>query len=162
MFEGDVGQAVLAYDYYHRFSGGSVSEAESHFSSAIRGYNRAEVDARVSALSQHISTLQTHLDSLQSAYQQSVSSSEEQQSLIGDLQEQVAELGASGYSGLGLRVEKSLKLAEDHAQNLMAQADLDAERLRRTTEAETTRLLTQAQARADELLSSATQQSETM
>ena len=139
-----------------------MNEVSGQFSSALRGYNRAEVDARVGALAQQVDALQAHLASLQTAYQRSTSDSEEQRALIADLQAQIAELGATGYTGLGLRVEKSLKVAEDHAQNLMAQADIDAERLRRSTEAETKRLLDQAQARADELVTSATEQAETL
>ena len=105
--------------------------------------------------------MQSHLESLQAAHQQEAENGRQQQTLITDLQDQVAELGATGYSsGLGLRVEKSLQVAEDHAERLMAQADLDAERLRRSTETETQRLLVQAQARADELVVSATEQAE--
>ena len=111
-----------------------MSEPAQQFSPAFRGYNRDEVDERVGALTGHIATLQSHLESLQQAHRQASHAGDEQRQLIADLQEQVAELGASGYSGLGLRVEKSLQVAEDHAQRLMAQADLDAEKLRRSSE----------------------------
>ncbi len=132
----------------------------SNFAIAVRGYNKAQVDERVTELQQQLQQANEHLSALQQAYKDSSREADSQRQLITELQEQLETLGATGYTGLGLRVEKSLQMAEDIAQRLITQAEVDADKLRGQTEAETSRLLRSAQEQADHLIRTATEQAD--
>src|SRR5690625_7231868 len=98
-----------------------MATSQPNFPVSFRGYDRDQVDTHLRSLTQHLGTLENHVASLQSAFQTAQQEAEKNRALAADLQEQVNELGATGYTGLGLRVEKSLRHAEAHAERLLSQ-----------------------------------------
>src|SRR5690606_20458575 len=91
----------------------ALTDLTSRFSRSMRGYRVDEVDQYVAKVESELADLRAHVEDLRRAHTALGATNEEQVRLIAELQEQVEELGATGYSGLGLRVEKSLQIAED-------------------------------------------------
>ena len=90
---------------------------ESGFTQVLRGYNREEVDRAVSELRRELIVANTHHAEAQKEIQRLAIRVEE-------LDSELEEVGSPTYSGLGHRLETLLKLAEEQATRVMAQADI--------------------------------------
>ena len=58
------------------------------------------------------------------------------QAVAEDLQAELDEVGSPTYSGLGTKLENTLRVAEEQSPRLISQADIDAEKLRASVLAE--------------------------
>ncbi|WP_353065010.1 DivIVA domain-containing protein [Arcanobacterium hippocoleae] len=96
-----------------------MSENEQLFPVVMRGYDRTQVDAKVSQLQQTLETTRaqvTHLDS------QILQLSAE----LAQAHEAAREQERPSYSGLGTRVERLLRSAEEQALDVMTRARKEA------------------------------------
>ena len=100
--------------------------AEDNFSTEMRGYRKDEVD-RV------IAELRTELDHVRD-YNYSASAEIEQ--LKNENEQLKKKKTAPGYAELGAQFESTLRLAEEQAKKLIADAGQDAIRVRETAKAE--------------------------
>lgn len=109
--------------------------AEDNFSTEMRGYKKDEVD-RV------VSELRTELDHVRD-YNYSASAEIEQ--LKNENEQLKKKKTAPGYAELGAQFESTLRLAEEQAKKLIADAGQDAIRVRETAKAESEQLTRRAQ-----------------
>lgn len=132
---------------------------ESTFTQVFRGYDKDEVDKALQELRRELIKSNT----------QAADSAKEIKRLharIDDLNSEIEEVGSPTYAGLGTKLETTLRVAEEQSTRLIAQADIDAEKLRagvateiekvkKAAAAQAERILADAQARATTLLEDA-------
>nr|BFF13531.1 hypothetical protein GCM10025699_48340 [Microbacterium flavescens] len=121
---------------------------EAEFGTELRGYRKEEVDRALNDLRREL--IKSNADRAEVA-----SELGRMQVRLDDLQSELDEAGTPTYSGLGSKLEQTLRLAEQQATRLVSQADIDAEELRRSSGAEAERLVSDATERADALLNDA-------
>ena len=103
--------------------------AEDAFSTELRGYKKDEVD-------QVVQKLRAELAAAQSDKAEQAKEMKRLQAVAEDLQAELDEVGSPTYSGLGTKLENTLRVAEEQSLRLISQADIDAERLRASVQAE--------------------------
>ncbi|RXZ48508.1 DivIVA domain-containing protein, partial [Agromyces binzhouensis] len=139
---------------------------ETEFTQVFRGYDKDEVDRSINQLRREII----------SANNASSDAQKENKRLLARIEELTAELeevGSPTFSGLGTKLENTLRVAEEQSTRLIAQADIDAEKLRRAAEDEShlmrsdahelaERTLSEARAQANRLLENARAEADDM
>ena len=105
---------------------------EETFSTAMRGYNREEVDTAIQDLRREL--IKANTDKAEAAKEVKRLSA-----TVDDLQAELDETGSPTYSGLGTKLENTLRVAEEQSTRLISQADIDAEKLRSRVQAEVAR-----------------------
>src|SRR3954465_7188727 len=95
----------------------------------MRGYNREEVDRA-------LKDLRRELIAANSANTEAQKELKRLSAQVEELSSELEEVGSPTYSGLGHRLENTLRIAEEQATRLIAQADIDAERLRTGVQAD--------------------------
>ena len=139
---------------------------ETEFTQVFRGYDKDEVDKALNTLRRDIINANT----------QSADNAKENKRLLARIEELTAELeevGSPTFSGLGTKLENTLRVAEEQSTRLIAQADIDAEKLRRAAEDEAhlmrsdahelaERTLTETRAQASRLLETARAEADDM
>ena len=128
---------------------------ESGFTTAMRGYNREEVDRALQELRREVITANGALAEAQREVRRL-------SARVDELDGELEEVGSPTYSGLGHRLESLLRLAEEQSTRVIAQADIDAERLRSSTQADVDRQRVEAADLAERLLGDARDQSESL
>ena len=137
---------------------------DAGFTTELRGYKKDEVDQTVGAL-------RRDLIKANSDRTEALKEVKRLQALAEDLQAELDEVGSPTYAGLGTKLENTLRVAEEQSTRLIAQADIDAEKLRasvqqevdaqRSDAAETAeRLVEDAQAQADRILTGAREEAD--
>src|SRR5690554_1264868 len=121
----------------------------------MRGYNREEVDAAIKDLRREL--IKANSDKAEANKEIKRLSA-----TVADLQAELDETGSPTYSGLGTKLENTLRVAEEQSTRLISQADIDAERLRSTVQAEVSALRAAAAEEADGLLADATARADKM
>ncbi|MDZ4046133.1 MAG: DivIVA domain-containing protein, partial [Rhodoglobus sp.] len=114
-----------------------MAAGDTEFSTEMRGYRKDEVDAAIQELRREL--IKANTDRAEAA--------KEVKRLLAvneDLQAELDETGSPTYSGLGTKLENTLRVAEEQSTRLIAQADIDAEKLRSTVTAEVTKLRSDA------------------
>ena len=89
------------------------------FAQAFRGYDKDEVDKVVQALRRDLIQANT----------QGVESAKEVKRLtarIDDLNAELEEVGNPTFTGLGAKLENTLRVAEEQSQRVIAEAEVDA------------------------------------
>lgn len=97
-----------------------MAEEKTQFSLVMRGYDRSQVDEAISSLEQQLSQAREQVAHLDSTVLQ----------ISGELaqaQEELGEVGQPSYSGLGSRIERLLRSAEEQALDVITRARSDAE-----------------------------------
>lgn len=93
------------------------------FTQVFRGYSKDEVDASLRELRRNLITTNTN----------SAHSAKEVKRLTARVEEltaEIEEVGSPTFSGLGTKLENTLRVAEEQSTRLIAQADIDADKLR--------------------------------
>ena len=96
---------------------------ESNFTQVFRGYDKDEVDQAIQDLRRELINSNT----------QSADQAKELKRLqlrIDELNAEIEEVGSPTYSGLGTKLENTLRVAAELSTRILAQADIDAEKLR--------------------------------
>ncbi len=81
---------------------------------------------------------------------------------IDELSAEIEEVGSPTYSGLGTKLENTLRVAEEQSTRLIAQADIDAEKLRAGVAGEIEKVKKAAAQQAERLIADATARATTM
>ena len=118
------------------------------FTIAFRGYEKDEVDRVMAEMRAELEHVREY----------NFSASGEVEGLKSELEALKAKVrkgGAPGYAELGAQFEQTLRLAEDQAKKLVADAGQDAIRIRETAKAESEQLTRKAQERADRVMADA-------
>ncbi|HEY8885560.1 MAG TPA: DivIVA domain-containing protein, partial [Chloroflexota bacterium] len=118
------------------------------FSTAMRGYNRDEVDSAIQDLRREL--IKANHDKAEAAKEL-----KRLGATVEDLQAEIEETGSPTYSGLGTKLENTLRVAEEQSTRLISQADIDAERLRSGVQAEVNRLRVESMENAEKVVSDA-------
>ena len=121
---------------------------EIAFGSEMRGYRRDDVDRAFGDLKRD----------LVKAMAERTEANKEVKRLLAindDLQAELDEAGSPTYSGLGTKLESTLRVAEEQATKLIAQADMDADAVRLGAQAEADRLTRESTATAERLVAEA-------
>src|SRR6185437_7056466 len=126
----------------------TVATDESNFTQVFRGYDKDEVDKALQELRRELIKSNT-----QSA--DALKEIKRLQARIEDLNAEIEEVGSPTYSGLGTKLENTLRVAEEQSTRLIAQADIDAERLRAGVAAEIEKIKKAAAAQAERVLADA-------
>ena len=87
------------------------------FTTAMRGYNRDEVDSAIQDLRREL--IKANTDKAESAKEIKRLSA-----TVDDLQAEIEETGSPTYSGLGSKLENILRVAEEQSTRLISQADI--------------------------------------
>ena len=119
---------------------------DTDFGTEMRGYKKDEVDRAIQQLRGEL--IKANTDRAESA--------KEVKRLLAvneDLQAELDETGSPTYAGLGTKLENMLRVAEEQSTRLIAQADIDAEKLRASALAETQELRSDAASAAQKLAS---------
>ena len=99
-----------------------MAQEESEFTSAMRGYNREEVDSAISDLRREVAESKA-------AATERANEAERLRARVDELSGELEEVGRPTYSGLGTRLESTLRLAEQQSTRLLVQADETADRI---------------------------------
>ena len=118
---------------------------DAGFSLELRGYKRDEVDQAVQQLRREL--IKANTDKAETAKEV-----KRLTATVEDLQAELDETGSPTYAGLGMKLESTLRIAEEQSTRLISQADIDAERLRSQTHAEVLKLRTDAVAAAEKVV----------
>src|SRR6478752_553757 len=132
-----------------------VAIDESNFTQVFRGYDKDEVDKAVQELRRELIKSNT----------QAADSTKEIKRLqlrIDELNAEIEEVGSPTYSGLGTKLENTLRVAEEQSTRLIAQADIDAEKLRAGVSAEIDKVKKAAAQQAERIIADATARATTM
>ena len=100
-----------------------MASEDTGFSTELRGYRKDEVDSVVSELRRDLLKATTEKNDQTKEIKRL-------QAVAEDLQAELDEVGSPTYSGLGTKLESTLRVAEEQSTRLISQADIDAERLR--------------------------------
>jgi len=128
-----------------------VATDESSFSIQVRGYNRDEVDKAMQELRRELIKANTEKAEASKDLKQL-------HAQVAELQTDLEEVGAPTYSGLGARLETTLRLAEEQSTRLIGQADIDAEKLRAAVQKEAVAAREEAREYAERLVREANEQ----
>jgi DivIVA domain-containing protein len=126
-----------------------VATDDEAFSTAMRGYNREEVDNAIQDLRREL--IKANSDKAESAKEL-----KRLGAMVADLQAELDETGSPTYSGLGTKLENVLRVAEEQSTRLISQADIDAEKLRNSVQGEVNALRVEAMESADRIVAEAT------
>ena len=126
-----------------------MANDEADFTQVFRGYDREEVDKTLQGLRRDL--MQANTSSTEAKKEIKRLSTQ-----IDDLNAEIEEVGSPTFSGLGTKLENTLRVAEEQSTRVIAQADIDAERLRASAASEVQTLLREAKERTDRALSDAT------
>ena len=96
---------------------------DAGFGTELRGYKKDEVD-------QAVGSLRRDLIKANSDRADALKEIKRLQAVSEDLQAELDEVGSPTYSGLGTKLENTLRVAEEQSTRLISQADIDAEKLR--------------------------------
>ncbi|MCB1282142.1 MAG: DivIVA domain-containing protein, partial [Salinibacterium sp.] len=118
------------------------------FSTAMRGYNREEVDSA-------LQDLRRALNKANSDKAENAKEIKRLGAMVADLQAEIDEIGRPTYTGLGTRLENVLRVAEEQSTRLISQADIDAEKLRSSVQGEVSALKVAAMEEADRIVAEA-------
>ena len=118
------------------------------FSTAMRGYNRDEVDNAVQGLRREL--IKANSDKVEATKEV-----KRLKATVEDLQAEIEETGSPTYSGLGTKLEQTLRVAEEQSTRLISQADIDAERLRSSVRGEIEALRVEAVEAAEHIIAEA-------
>jgi cell division septum initiation protein DivIVA len=125
-----------------------VSAEDSEFATELRGYKRSEVDGALGDLR----------GELIAANKERARALEDLKKLQDELEEvrlSLRESSAPSYSGLGGRLEATLRIAEEQATRIISQADIDADLTHDKAKREAKQLLADASAEAQRLVADA-------
>ncbi|OOB89468.1 DivIVA domain-containing protein [Rathayibacter sp. VKM Ac-2630] len=125
-----------------------MASDEAEFTQAFRGYDRDEVDKAIQGLRRELIHANT-----QAA--ESGRESKRLASRIDQLEKELQQVGAPTYAGLGAKLERTLRVAEEQSERIIAQAENDAAALRRSTRDDGDRVLQEARDEAERLVSDA-------
>ena len=126
---------------------------DTGFGTELRGYRKDEVDQAVNDLRREL--IKANADKADQSKEL-----KRLQAVAEDLQAELDEVGSPTYSGLGTRLENTLRVAEEQSTRLISQADIDAEKLRATVAAEVQQQRQDAHEYADKLVGDAQAQVE--
>src|SRR5919206_5111702 len=122
------------------------------FQTRISGYDKTQVDERVSALEGALRDARARVEELDGRAMK----------LAGEVAEahrQLREVERPSYSGLGARIEQLLRLAEEQASDVIGAATKDAEDMLAQARVEAAQARTSAQNESAEMLSAAERES---
>jgi DivIVA domain-containing protein len=125
-----------------------VPTDEAEFSQAFRGYDREEVDKTLQGLRRDLITANVKGTEAGKEVKRLVAR-------IDELNAEIEEVGSPTYSGLGTKLENTLRVAEEQSTRVIAQADIDAEKLRVSAAAEFDKVRRDATEQAERILSDA-------
>src|SRR6187431_1251678 len=128
---------------------------DTDFGTEMRGYKKDDVDKAIQDLRREL--IKANADRADAA--------KEVKRLLAvneDLQAELDETGSPTYSGLGTKLENTLRVAEEQSTRLIAQADIDAEKLRSSMQAEAQRISLESAEAAQSILNDAHQQADTL
>ncbi|MGB3910708.1 MAG: hypothetical protein WBL06_09590, partial [Pseudolysinimonas sp.] len=130
-----------------------MASEDTGFSTELRGYKKDEVDSVVSELRR---------DLIKANAEKTDQTKEIKrlQAVTEDLQAELDEVGSPTYSGLGTKLENTLRVAEEQSTRLISQADIDAERMRQAVQQEIDSLRAEAAAHVDSTVSEARAEAE--
>jgi len=106
-----------------------VATDDEAFTTAMRGYNRDEVDSAIQDLRREL--IKANTDKAEATKEV-----KRLTATVEDLQAEIEETGSPTYSGLGSKLENILRVAEEQSTRLISQADIDAEKLRNSVQSE--------------------------
>lgn len=109
-----------------------MANDEAEFGTELRGYRRDEVERSLNDLRREL--IKSNNDRADAAKEIRLL-----QARVSELQGELDEAGTPTYSGLGTRLESTLRVAEEQSTRLISQADIDAQRLRASSRAEAER-----------------------
>ncbi|MEO8708609.1 MAG: DivIVA domain-containing protein, partial [Lacisediminihabitans sp.] len=118
------------------------------FTTAMRGYNRDEVDSAIQDLRREL--IKANTDKAEAAKEV-----KRLTATVEDLQAEIEETGSPTYSGLGSKLENILRVAEEQSTRLISQADIDAEKLRNGVQGEIHALRVESMETAEKLVADA-------
>jgi len=124
------------------------------FDVALRGYDRRQVDDYLAGLESQLATLRHARESAGDRVGMLEQRLEELQIELQTAKRQVAEFEPS-YAGLGARVENILRLAEEEALSLRAEAGAHGDRVRAKAEEDAKRLRAEAEREARDIVAAA-------
>ncbi|WP_159607442.1 DivIVA domain-containing protein, partial [Agromyces humi] len=93
---------------------------ETEFTQVFRGYDKDEVDKSINGLRRDIINTNTQLA-------EQAKENKRLHARIEELTAELEEVGSPTFSGLGTKLENTLRVAEEQSTRLIAQADIDAE-----------------------------------
>lgn len=126
---------------------------DAGFSTELRGYKKDEVDQTVASLRRDL--IQANADRAEA-----LKEIKRLQAIADDLQAELDEVGSPTYSGLGTKLENTLRVAEEQSTRLIAQADIDAERMRAAVARELDQARVDAMEQAERLVADARAESD--
>src|SRR5690554_6588559 len=121
----------------------------------MRGYHREEVDAALQNLRREV--IKANSDKAEATKE-----IKRLTATVADLQAELDETGTPTYSGLGTKLENTLRVAEEQSTRLISQADIDAEKLRSSVQAEVHKLKLDASEAAQKLVADANRRADAM
>lgn len=121
---------------------------DAGFGTELRGYKKDEVNSAVNDLRRDL--IKANADRAEASKEL-----KRLQAVAEDLQAELDEVGSPTYSGLGTKLENTLRVAEEQSTRLISQADIDAEKLRAGVAAEVQQQRDDASEHADKLLGDA-------
>ena len=113
---------------------------ETEFTQVFRGYDRDEVDKVIQGLRRDVITSNNHAT-------EAAKDIKRLNARIDELSAELEEVGSPTFSGLGTKLENTLRVAEEQSTRLIAQADIDAEKLRSSASGEVEKIRSQATTR---------------
>ena len=120
-----------------------ADESRVNFSSSVAGYNKSEVDARISSLTAELSKLEQY-NSMAVREQATL------RERITQLEESLKLAKSPGYAQVGAQFEQTLRLAETEAARLVNDASRDSLKIRGEAKAEAEAIIFEAQTLATE------------
>ena len=130
-----------------------MASEDTGFSTELRGYKKDEVDAVVSELRRDLMKANAEKNDQAKEIKRL-------QAVGEDLQAELDEVGSPTYSGLGTKLENTLRVAEEQSTRLISQADIDAERMRQAVQQEVDALRGETSAYAENLVAQARAEAE--
>src|SRR3954466_10543259 len=114
----------------------------------MRGYKKDAVDAAIQELRREL--IKANADRAEA-----LKEAKRIAAVAEDLQAELDETGTPTYSGLGSKLENTLRVAEEQATRLISHADIDAERLRSAIQGEAQRVSVESTEAAQRILNDA-------
>ncbi len=127
-----------------------MADTEYDFGSEMRGYKRDDVDRALQEIRREL--IKANTDRAEAAKEVG-----RLQAVIDDLQAELDEVGRPTYSGLGTKLEQTLRIAEEQSTRLISQADIDAEKLRAAAQSEAQRLQSETAERTERMVADASE-----
>ena len=126
-----------------------MSENAASFTTSFRGYDRSEVERTVSDLTREVETLRQSNSGLRAEIEQAEAKNRELTNKIKSLPDR------PNFANLGAQFEEVLRLGEEKAQRLVADALEEAAKIRQRAEADVAKLERDAALRAEQVYSDA-------